>query len=130
MQLKKRLPLVLGIFFIVAGINHFVMPFFYMPLIPDYLPYQETINWLSGLVEVAIGIGLLWPATRQISGWTMAVLMVLFIPSHVHFIAIGSCVMEGLCVPEWLAWVRLVVIHPLLILLGVWVGKSATFKSS
>lgn len=124
MQLKKRLPLVLGIFFIVAGINHFVMPSFYLPLIPDYLPYQETINWLSGLVEVAIGIGLLLPATRQISGWAMAFLMVLFIPSHVHFIAIGSCVMEGLCVPEWVAWVRLVVIHPLLIALGIYTAKQ------
>ncbi|MCH8546724.1 MAG: hypothetical protein LAT54_08320 [Cryomorphaceae bacterium] len=124
MLIKKRLPLVLGAFFIVAGINHFLMPSFYLPLIPDYLPFKNAVNWLSGLTEVAIGIGFLWPSTRRLSGWAMAVLMILFIPSHIHFIAIGSCVMEGLCVPEWVAWLRLIVIHPLLILLGVWMGKS------
>jgi uncharacterized membrane protein len=119
----KRLSILMGIFFIVAGVNHFVMPGAYLPLIPDYLPFPATINLLSGLLELIIAIGFFTTQYRRLSGWGMAILMVLFIPSHIHFIAIGSCVDDGLCVSEWVAWVRLIVIHPLLIYIGVWIAR-------
>lgn len=119
----KRLSILMGIFFIVAGVNHFVMPGAYLPLIPDYLPFPATINLLSGVLELIIAIGFFTTQYRRLSGWGMVILMVLFIPSHIHFIAIGSCVDDGLCVSEWVAWVRLIVIHPLLIYIGVWIAR-------
>ncbi len=119
----KRLSILMGIFFIVAGVNHFVMPGAYLTLIPDYLPFPATINLLSGVLELIIAIGFFTTQYRRLSGWGMVILMVLFIPSHIHFIAIGSCVDDGLCVSEWVAWVRLIVIHPLLIYIGVWIAR-------
>lgn len=104
--------LALAGFFIIAGLNHFVLPHFYYPLIPEYLPFPVTINYASGVIEVALGVGLLFAQIRKLAAWGIIILMVLFIPSHVYFIQIGSCVEDGLCVPEWVAWVRLVLIHP------------------
>ncbi len=118
------MSVLMGVFFTVAGVNHFVMPSFYLPLIPDYLPFPTAINAVSGLVEILIGIGFFSQSYRKQSGWAMCVLMILFIPSHIHFIVIGSCITEGLCVPEWVAWVRLLVIHPILIYIGVWIARS------
>jgi len=115
-NMKKSATFLLGIFFIVAGINHFVMPEFYYPLIPEYLPLPVLINYLSGIAEILLGIGLFVNRIRYYAALGIVILMVLFIPSHVHFIAIGSCVEDGLCVHPSLAWIRLVVIHPLLIL--------------
>lgn len=106
--------LALALFFMVAGVNHFVNPQFYLPLIPDYLPFHEAINWLSGWIEVVLGAGLLWSTTRRMSSIGIILLMVAFIPSHVYFIQIGACVEDGLCTPMWLAWARLVLVHPLL----------------
>ncbi len=98
-----------------AGINHFVNPEFYIPLIPDYFPNKPLINWLSGVAEVLGAIGVLIPVTRRIAVWGLIAMLLAFIPAHVYFIQLGGCVPGGLCTPMWVAWVRLVVIHPLLI---------------
>ncbi|TDQ19231.1 putative membrane protein [Algoriphagus boseongensis] len=117
----------LGIFYTVAGINHFVNPEFYLPLIPDYFPFPSAINLGSGILEVALGLGVLVsPKTRKMASWGIVILLIAFIPSHVYFIQIGSCVQEGLCVPEWVGWVRLVVVHPLLIFWAIWVSKTGS----
>ncbi|WP_291788246.1 hypothetical protein [Cecembia sp.] len=122
-MIQKLLTYALGLFFIIAGINHFIQPGFYYPLIPDYLPWPKFINLASGVLEIFLGLGILLPSSRKVSAAGILVLMVLFIPSHVYFIQIGSCVEDGLCVPEWLAWVRLVLVHPLLILWALYVSK-------
>lgn len=113
--MKKLLRLLLAVFFVLAGANHFVNSGFYLPLIPPYFPYPEAINLLSGIFEVLLGLGLLVDKTRKIAAWGILVLLLAFIPSHVYFIQIGSCIPEGLCVPAWVGWVRLVVVHPILL---------------
>jgi uncharacterized membrane protein len=124
MRLSKKNNLrILSLFFIVAGINHFIMPVFYLPLIPPYFPKPEVINVLAGLVEILLGIGLLYQKTRGYAGWGIVALMIAFIPSHWHFLQIGSCINESLCVPPWLAWARLILVHPILILCGIWAKK-------
>jgi uncharacterized membrane protein len=106
-------------FFTFAGINHFITPEFYYPLIPPYLVYVEAINMLSGALEILLGIGLLFKSTRKYSAYLMIVLLIAFIPSHIHFIQLGGCIPDGLCVPLWVAWMRLLLIHPLF-MLWVW----------
>ena len=113
----KRLSFwVMAGFYLAAGINHFRHPDFYLPLIPKYLPFPWSINVVSGIAEIALALGLTISRTRRYAAWGIMVMLVLFIPSHVYFIQIGSCVEGGLCVEPWIAWVRLVIIHPLLIL--------------
>lgn len=122
--IKKWATLLLGIFFIVAGINHFVMPGFYYPLIPDYIPFPVLVNYSSGLMEIMLGMGALTKRYRSYASKGILILLLLFIPSHVHFIMIGSCVEEGLCVHPAIGWLRLVIIHPLLMAWAWWVGKG------
>ncbi len=101
--------------YLAAGINHFISPESYLLIIPEYLPNHELINILAGIAEIILGIGLLIPKTRVVSAWGVILMLIAFIPSHVYFIQIGSCVEGGICTPEWLGWIRLVVIHPLLL---------------
>lgn len=110
-------------FYLFAGSYHFVNPDFYYDLIPDYLPYPKLINYTSGVLEILLALGVVFPKTRLIAAKGIIILLLLFVPSHVYFIQIGSCIENGLCVPEWLGWVRLVVIHPLLIL-WAWVIRK------
>jgi hypothetical protein len=49
-------------------------------------------------------------------------MLISFIPAHIYFIQIGSCVEGGMCVSEWIGWARLLIIHPLLI----WWALSVT----
>jgi uncharacterized membrane protein len=123
--MKTILLKVIAVLFIFAGINHFLSPDFYLPLIPDYLPYPKLINVISGALELIIGL-LIWTNKfRRVGGLALAALMVAFIPAHVHFIHIGHCIPDGLCVDPWLGWVRLTVIQPLLIALGFWIARQA-----
>ena len=115
MDLKKVNLFLLSGFYVFAGINHFVDPEFYYGLIPDYLPFQEGINIVSGIAEIIVGIGVLFQKTRKWSSNLLIVMLLSFIPAHIYFLQIGSCIDSGLCVAEWISWVRLLVIHPLLI---------------
>lgn len=114
--MRKKISLYIqSAFYLFGGINHFINPQFYLDLIPDYLPMHEAINLMAGVVEVVFGAGLLFSVSRKYAAYGIMLMLVAFIPSHVYFIQIGGCIQEGLCAPEWVGWVRLVVIHPILI---------------
>jgi uncharacterized membrane protein len=102
-------------FYLFGGINHFRTPEFYLPLIPDYLPTPDLLNLLAGIAEIVLAIGLLIPNTRKWAAWGVIAMLLAFIPSHVYFIQLGSCIPDVLCAAEWMGWVRLLLIHPLLI---------------
>ena len=112
--LIKFLRIVLIVFYAFAGSYHFIDPEFYAGLIPDYLPYHSFINYLSGFFEIILAIGVAIPKTRLLAVKGIIVLLMLFIPSHVYFIYVGSCVESAFCVAPWIAWVRLLIVHPLL----------------
>lgn len=114
--MKKISRYLQAAFYLFAGANHFINPQFYEGLIPDYLPYHNFINIASGLIEIAFGIGLLLPSARKYAAYGIMLMLIAFIPSHVYFIEIGGCVAGGLCTTPLVAWVRLAVVHPLLIL--------------
>jgi uncharacterized membrane protein len=102
------------IFYSVAGFNHFINPNFYLPLIPPYFSYHSTINIISGAAEILFGLLLVPIITRKWAAYSIALMLIAFIPVHIFFIQQNSCAGE-LCVPPWAGWVRLVMIHPLLI---------------
>ena len=54
MRLKRVLKWLLGLLFILAGINHFVRPGFYVAIMPPYLPWHLELVYLSGLFEVLL----------------------------------------------------------------------------
>jgi uncharacterized membrane protein len=120
----KLLIIAMGAFYILAGANHFINPDFYYPLIPEYLHFPKAINIISGIIEIIFGIGVLIPSFRKIASWGIILMLIAFIPSHIYFIQIGGCIQEGLCVPRWVAWLRLIVIHPILIFWAFMISKK------
>lgn len=121
---KKVIIHGLGYFYIAAGLNHFISPDFYLPLIPPFFSYPEWINLLSGVAEVLLGLGVLYRPTRSRAGLGVVLLLLAFIPSHVYFIQVGSCLDNSLCVPEWIGWFRLLIVHPVLIYWAFWIYKN------
>ena len=113
-KLKKVGLYLMAFLYLIAGVYHFISPESYLPIIPEYIPNHELINTLAGIAEIILGIGLLIPKTRKVSAWGVMLMLIAFIPAHVYFIQIGSCIDGGICAPEWVGWIRLVVIQPLL----------------
>lgn len=121
--LQKVIIHALGYFYLAAGINHFLTPDFYLPLIPPFFSNPEGINMIAGVAELLLGVGVLYFPTRKRAAWGILVLLACFIPSHVYFIQVGSCIPEGLCVPQVVGWLRLLLIHPVLLYWAFWVSK-------
>ena len=123
--IRKGLFVALIFFYIVAGWSHFIMPEFYYPLIPDYLPAKVFLNAASGLVELLLAIGLIIPQLRKCSAFAIILLLLCFIPAHIHLIERGGCLPSSLCVSNLMAWLRLFIIHPILI---YWAWSFRNFK--
>lgn len=112
------------LFYLSAGINHFVNPDSYYPLIPDYLSeWKISINLVSGFFEIILAIGLLFDGTRKAASTGIILMLIAFIPSHVWFITGGIEAIGPLKVTPLMAWIRLLLIHPLLI----WWAWSSRF---
>ena len=50
------LKIVLGLFLIFGGIQHFIKPDFYIPFVPEFLPFTMPIIYVSGFVEILVGV--------------------------------------------------------------------------
>jgi uncharacterized membrane protein len=85
MPLLKTISLyLLAVFLIGAGVMHFVMPQFYVRIMPDYLPWHRELVYLSGVAEIACGLGLLVPRLRRAAAWGTIALMIAIFPANIH----------------------------------------------
>ena len=97
---------VLALFFIVAGVNHFLAPEIYLGMMPAWLPFKEAANVISGIAEILGGLGLLIPRFRRAAAWGLIALLIAIFPANLHVALQGS--MPGLDqAPAWLLWLRL-----------------------
>lgn len=113
--MKKASLFALIAFYFFAGLNHFLVPDIYLSLIPDYLPFPNLLNFLSGILEIGLAIGLFFLRSRKLAVYGIILLLILFIPAHLYFIDQGNCFITSFCLPAWVSWLRLLLIHPLLI---------------
>ncbi len=112
-KIKIILKYLFGIFFVLAGINHFANSAFYLRLMPPYLPWHLFLVNLSGLCEIGLGILLLIPKFTSLAGWGLIALLIAVFPANIHM-AINPQLF-----PEFsplLLWLRL----PLQVVLIAW----------
>jgi uncharacterized membrane protein len=74
----------LGIFFVGAGIVHFVRPDVYMKIMPPYLPWHRALVYLSGACEVALGVLVLVPRCTAPAAWGLIALLIAVFPANVY----------------------------------------------
>ena len=78
---------IMALLYIAAGVNHFIMPRFYISIIPPFLPFRKLINHVSGLAEIVLGVGLLLPDYTSLAAWGVIVLLIAVYPANIyHFI--------------------------------------------
>lgn len=89
--------------YIAAGANHFINPKTYLAIMPPYIPAHNLMVTLSGIAEIVLGIGLLFPATRSLSAWGLMLLLIAVFPANIYM-AMASRFRK---LPAWLRWGRL-----------------------
>ncbi len=91
----KLLQILLAVFMIIGGIQHFLKPDFYIPFVVDFLPFKTTIIYISGLIAILLGVLLCIPPYAKIGAKGILLLMLLYLPIHIWDVftetpAIGS----------------------------------------
>ena len=74
MDITKVLIYVYIIFFIVAGVNHFLNPQFYDAIVPQFIPFPRLIHQITGVLEIIIPLFLLTRFRKE-----AALIMIIFL---------------------------------------------------
>ncbi len=110
----------LGLLFVVAGALHFLAPGAYERIMPPYLPLHRELVYLSGVLEITGGLGLLAGRTRPIAGIGLILLLFAVWPANVQMLLDARAAEK----PLWwvaLLWARL----PLQLVLIAWVWRAS-----
>ena len=103
-RLKNISRYFLGIFFIAAGINHFLNTALYVSIMPPYLPWHLELVYISGVAEAALGFLLLIRRYFVLAAWGLVALCVAVLPANIHM-ALRADLYPT--IPELALWLRL-----------------------
>jgi uncharacterized membrane protein len=112
---KRVLRWLLAVFMTLAGLNHFLSPATYVGMMPAVLPAPLALVYLSGIAEIATGLGLLVRRTRKLAAWGLIALLVAVFPANINM-AVNALPLGDQSVPQWALWARL----PLQLVLIAW----------
>ena len=78
-QVKRLGIYAYGLSYILIGISHFTHPSIFVPIVPKIIGFPELWVYLSGIFEIALGLGLFLQKTRYLSSLLIiAMLLVLY----------------------------------------------------
>ncbi len=83
-KVKTGLMYLMGISYILVGILHFVMPEYFIKIMPPYLGWHRELVFLSGLIEIGLGALLFLPQYRKIAAWGIILLLIAVFPANVY----------------------------------------------
>ncbi len=111
---RKISVVMIGVLFIIAGVNHLLHPDLYTKIMPSYLPAHSTLVYSSGFFEVLGEAGLLIYRLRRLAGFGLIALLIAVFPANVDM-AIHAQNFSS--IPFWALVARL----PLQFVLIAWV---------
>ena len=125
---KTTLRNLLAVLIIAAGISHFVIPHPYIKIVPGVLPYPAALVYISGAIEIVLGAGLFFPATRQLAAWGMVALFIAVYPANLNM-AFNHIKLQYIPDSWWFQAIRLP-FQFVLIAWAVWLSKTPESNES
>lgn len=87
--------------YFVAGITHFIYTRFFEYAVPKILVYRRFIALFSGVLELLIAIGLLYPPTRSLTALFLIFFLAAIYPANIVQINYYS---NKYAIPKWILW--------------------------
>ncbi|MEO8577265.1 MAG: DoxX family protein [Gemmatimonadales bacterium] len=117
---RSRNLFLLSAFFVFAGVMHFVIPERYADIMPAWIPSPMMMVYLSGVLEMLGGLGVLLPQTRRWAGAGLIALLIGVFPANVQML---SNALADHASPVYIALLFLrLPLQPLMI---VWIYRTA-----
>ena len=94
----------MGGLYVFAGAMHFIVPKAYLRIMPPYIPFHRAAVIVSGVAEIALGIGLLIPSTTRWAAWGLIALLIAVFPANFHMFQNPEKFSR---IPRWALLIRL-----------------------
>jgi uncharacterized membrane protein len=95
---RRALRYLLSAMMTGIGLLHFVVDDIFVQIIPPSFPAPYVLVWVSGVIEVALGVALLMPRTRRAAGFGLVALYIAVFPANIYM-AVANVQLHGL--PAW-----------------------------
>ena len=119
MQGRRHL-IFLAALFVFAGVMHFVIPGAYVSITPAWTRWKLAAVYVSGVAEIAGGIGLLFPQVRKAAGIGLIALLIAVFPANIEMLS-KAIAAQASTLYQTVLFLRL----PLQPLLIVWIYRAA-----
>ena len=104
--IKRAARWLMVAFMIVSGIGHFAVTASYVAMVPAALPWPRLLVYVSGVAELAGGIGLLIPSLRRAAAIGIILLLVAVFPANINM-AVNQISPPGMHIAPFALWARL-----------------------
>ena len=82
LSLSARFAMCAMLFF--TAIGHFAFTKGMTMMMPPIIPLKVELVFLTGILEILLGIGLLIPSLRVYSAWILVVFILLLLPANIY----------------------------------------------
>jgi uncharacterized membrane protein len=127
-RLRAHLRVLLAVAMVGIGVLHFVTPAPFVKIVPPWLPAPLALVYVSGVFEIAGGVGLLVARTRRLASLGLIALYVAVFPANIHM-AIHQISLTDEPMPTWVPWARLP-FQIVFIAWAWWVGRERAPSSA
>ncbi|MBM7118040.1 DoxX family protein [Archangium primigenium] len=101
----------MALLYVLIGITHFVRPDPFVKIMPPFIPFPLAMVYLSGAIEIGLGVLLLPAITRPYAAWGIIALLIAVYPANIQM-AVDSYRQQN---PQlWVALARLPLQFPLI----------------
>ncbi|WP_417428085.1 MauE/DoxX family redox-associated membrane protein [Halpernia sp.] len=75
---------VLAFLLIFVGITHFLKPYYFVKIMPSYIPFHLKLVYICGIVEILCGVLLLFPQTQTFGAYLSIALFIAVFPANIE----------------------------------------------
>lgn len=108
---------------VFTSVGHFAFNKGMAMMLPPALPARSLLVYVTGVIEILLGIALLVPSLQQLSGWTIIGFFIIMLPANIyaafHHVNHEKATFDGKG-PSYL-WIRI----PMQLLFILWVYFAA-----
>ncbi len=107
--------------FLTTGSQHFLKPDFFVKIVPPGLPWPLGLVYLTGVLELAGGVGLLIPKFQRVAAYGLVALLIAVLPANIYM-ATAPVKFGGFLDHPLYHWIR-IPFQGVLILWLLWCAK-------
>jgi len=111
--IKLGLCLFFALFFVAAGISHFTAVEKFAAIVPPFLPFPKLIVWVTGVMEIGMGVMLLCPHFRARVGVVLGLFLLAVLPANIYM-AIAEIPFGDTVAGPAALWTRVALQFPLI----------------